>query len=162
MMDHAIATSKIRPSQWSQLAAGIVACFKDLQQRGCEVSEIILDYDGNTINAINGAGFYPKITRDRNHTVKNSTGKIITIFPTKSNAKYYFLKRLKDPLTYGKDSQWLSKYYSAVVDHSSGDHSYCTDNCSKGAAKSFFIKLSAEKVQRLRQLFDECSMLIHG
>ena len=62
-------------------------------------------------------------------------------------------------MIYGKDSQWLSKYYSAVVDHSSGDHSYCTDNCSKGAAKPFCSKLSAEKVQRLRHLFDECSAM---
>ena len=122
--------------------AGIVACFKDLQQRSSEISEIILDNDGNTIDAINSTGFYPKITRDRNHTMKNLTGKIMKIFPTKSNTRDYFLKRLKDPLTYGRDSQWLSKYYSAVVDHSSGDHSNCTDTCSKGAAKPFFGKLA--------------------
>ena len=139
--------------------AGIVACFKDLQQRSSEISEIILDNDGNTIDAINSAGFYPKITRDRNHIVKNLTGKIMKIFPTKSNARDYFLKRLKDPLTYGRDSQWLSKYYSAVVDHSSGDHSNCTDTCSKGAAKPFFGKLAAAKVNMLRHLFDECSVM---
>ena len=45
--------------------AGIVDCFSDLQQGGCEGLVIILDND-----AINGAGFYPYIKRDRYHTVK--------------------------------------------------------------------------------------------
>ncbi|CAL4241601.1 unnamed protein product, partial [Meganyctiphanes norvegica] len=115
---------------------GMIACLKQVKEKGYTIHELVLDNDGNTIEAIKSGGFGDvAITRDKNHTIKGLTGKVIGIFPTPSVARAYYISKIKKGIAYGQNGTWLSQYYNAVVEHSRGNHNLCTKDCNKGKGK---------------------------